>query len=51
MPEAWDIICMSDSHRIMEVGALCYQALGSGNMGCFSIPCRVVYLVSRVSLI
>jgi hypothetical protein len=36
MPEAWDIVCMTYSHRIMELGALWFQAPDSGNMACFS---------------
>jgi hypothetical protein len=43
MPEAWDIVCVTDSHRIMELGALWCQAPVSGNVACFSVPCRVLY--------
>ena len=32
MPEAWDIVCVTDSHRIMELGALWCQAPVSGNV-------------------
>jgi hypothetical protein len=32
MPEAWDIVCVTYSHRIKELGALWYQAPVSGNM-------------------
>jgi hypothetical protein len=34
----------------MELGALWYQALGSGNMAHSSVPCRVSYWVSTGSL-
>ena len=50
MPEAWDIVCMTDSHRIMELGALWCQAPVSGNVAHCSIPCRVFYWVSGASL-
>jgi hypothetical protein len=30
MPEAWDIVCVTYSHRIMELGALWCQAPDSG---------------------
>ena len=50
MPEAWDIVCMTYSHRIMELGALWCQAPVSGNMAHCSVPCRVSYWVSRASL-
>jgi hypothetical protein len=42
MLEAWDIVCMIDSHRIMELGALWCQAPVSGNMAHFFVPCRVL---------
>jgi hypothetical protein len=32
MPEAWDIFCVTYSHRVMELGALWFQAPDSGNM-------------------
>jgi hypothetical protein len=50
MPEAWDIVCVTDSHRIMELGALWYQAPISGNMAHCSVPCRVSYWVYTGSL-
>jgi hypothetical protein len=31
MPEAWDIVCVTYSHRIMELGARWCQAPDSGN--------------------
>jgi hypothetical protein len=49
MPEAWDIVCMTDSHRIMGLGALWCQAPGSGNVAHFSVPCRVLYWVTGAS--
>jgi hypothetical protein len=48
---AWDIVCVTYSHRITELGALWYQALVSGNVAHCSIPCRVFYWVTRASLI
>jgi hypothetical protein len=50
MPGAWDIVCVTDSHRIMELGALWCQAPISGNVAHCSIPCRVFYWVSGASL-
>jgi hypothetical protein len=32
MPEAWDIVCVTYSHRIMQLGALWFQAPVSGNV-------------------
>jgi hypothetical protein len=50
MPGAWNIVCLTYSHRIMELGVLWYQAPVSGNMAHRSVPCRVSYWVSRASL-
>jgi hypothetical protein len=36
MPKAWDIVCVTYSYRIMELGALWYQAPESGNVARFS---------------
>ena len=41
---------MTDSHRIMELGALWCQAPVSGNMAHCSIPCRVFCWVYGASL-
>ncbi|KRY62202.1 hypothetical protein T4A_14000 [Trichinella pseudospiralis] len=49
MPGAWDIVCVTDSHRIMELGALWCQAPVSGNVAHCSVPCRVFYWVSGAS--
>ena len=38
MPEAWDIVCVTYSHRIMELGALWCQAPDSGNVAHCSGP-------------
>jgi hypothetical protein len=38
MPEAWDIVCVTDSHRIMELGALWFQAPDSWNVARFPVP-------------
>jgi hypothetical protein len=51
MPEAWGFICMTDSHRIMELGALWCQAPVSGNVTHCSVPFRVFYWVTGASLI
>jgi hypothetical protein len=51
MPEAWNIVCVTYSNRIMELGALWCQALVSGNMAHCSVPCRVSYWVSGARLI
>jgi hypothetical protein len=51
MPGAWGFVCMTDSHRIMELGVLWCQACVSGNVAHCSVPCRVFYWVSRASLI
>jgi hypothetical protein len=51
MPGAWDIVCVTYSHRIMELGALWCQAPVSGNVAHSSVPCRVFYWVPEVSLI
>jgi hypothetical protein len=50
MSEAWDIVCMTHSHRIMELGPLWCQAPVSGNVAHCSVPCRVSYWVSTGSL-
>jgi hypothetical protein len=51
MPGAWGFVCMTDSHRIMELGALWCQAPVSGDMAhCFA-PCRVFSWVSGASLV
>ena len=50
MPEAWDIVCVTYSHRIMELGALWCQAPDSGNVAHCSVPCRVFYWISGASL-
>jgi hypothetical protein len=47
MSEAWDIVCVTYSHRIKELGALWNQAPVSGNMAHCSVPCRVFYWVSK----
>jgi hypothetical protein len=49
MPGAWDFVCMTDSHRIMKLGAPWCQASMSGNVAHCSVPCRVFYWVSSVS--
>jgi hypothetical protein len=49
MPEAWDIVCVTGSHRIMELGALWCQAPDSGIVAHFSVPCRALYWVARAS--
>jgi hypothetical protein len=50
MPGAWGFVCMNDSHRIMELEILWYQAPVSGNVAhCFD-PSRVFYWVSGASL-
>jgi hypothetical protein len=51
MPEAWYIVCVTDSHRIMELRALRCQAPVSGNVACCYVPCRVFYWVTGTSLI
>jgi hypothetical protein len=38
--------CVTGSHRIMELGALWFQAPDSGNLARFSVPCRVLYWVA-----
>ena len=50
MPEAWDRVCVTYSHRIMELGALWCQTPVSGNVAHCSVPCRVSYWVSTGSL-
>ena len=49
MPEAWDIVYMTDSHRIMELGPLWCQVPVSGSVAHCSVPCRVSYWISGVS--
>jgi hypothetical protein len=51
MPGAWDIVCVTYSHRIIELGALWCQAPDSGTVARFSVPCRVFYWVAGASLI
>jgi hypothetical protein len=41
---------VTDSHRIMELGALWCQEPVSGNVAYCSVPCRVFYWVSKESL-
>jgi hypothetical protein len=43
MPGTWDIVCVTYSHRIMELGALSCQAPVSGNVAQCSAPCRVFF--------
>jgi hypothetical protein len=43
MPAAWDIVYMTDSYRIMELGAPWCHASMSGNVAHCSVPCRVFY--------
>jgi hypothetical protein len=52
MLEVWDIVCMTYSHRIMELGALwCQGHSVSGNVALCSVSCRVFYWVAGASLI
>jgi hypothetical protein len=51
MTGAWDFIFVTDSHSIMELGTLWCQAPVTGNVAHCSVPCRVLYWVSRASLI
>jgi hypothetical protein len=51
MPEASDIVCVSYSHRFMELGVLWCQAPVSRNVAHCSIPCRIFYRVAGASLI
>jgi hypothetical protein len=51
MPEAWDIVCVTYSHRIMELGALWCHTPVFGNVAHCSVPCRISYWVSGASLI
>jgi hypothetical protein len=51
MPGAWDIVCVTYSHGIMELGPLWFQAPVSKNMAHCSVPCRVFYWVTGASLI
>jgi hypothetical protein len=50
MPGACSFFCVTDSHRIMELGALWCQAPVSGNVVHCSVPSRVFYWVSRANL-
>jgi hypothetical protein len=50
MPEAWDIVCVTYSHRIIELGVLWCQAPVSGNVAQCFVPYRVSYWVSTGSL-
>jgi hypothetical protein len=43
MPGAWGFVYMTDSHKIMELGALWYQAPVSENLAHCSIPGRVSF--------
>jgi hypothetical protein len=38
MSGAWGFICVTDSHRIMKLGALWFQAPVSGNVAHCSVP-------------
>jgi hypothetical protein len=49
--EAWDIVCVTCSHGIMELGALWCQTPVSANVAWCSVSCRVFYWVTRASLI
>jgi hypothetical protein len=51
MLEAWGFVCVTYSHRIMELGVLWYWAPNSGNVAHYSIPCRVFYWISGASLV
>ena len=51
MPEAWDIVYVTYSHKIMELGALGCQAPDSGNVAHLFISCRVLDWVARASLV
>jgi hypothetical protein len=46
MPGAWDIVCVTYNHRIMELGSQWCQAHCSANV----THCSVPYRVSTVSL-
>ena len=50
MSEAWDIVCVTYSHKIMELGVLWCQAPVSGNVAQCFVPYRVSYWVSTGSL-
>ena len=45
MPGAWDIVCVTYSRRIMELGALWCQEPVSGNVAHCFVPCTVFYCV------
>ena len=49
MPGTWDIVNMTDSHRIIELWGSVLSDTCSGNVAHCSIPCRVFYWVSKVS--
>ena len=51
MPDCWDIVCVTYSHKIMELGTLWCQAPDSGNVAHFSVPCKVFNWVAGTSLI
>ena len=51
MLEAWDIVCVTYSDRIIELGALWCQAPVSENVAYCSVPCRIIYWIPRASLI
>jgi hypothetical protein len=39
MPRAWDIVCVNDSHWVMELGAPWCQVPLSGNVAHGPVPC------------
>jgi hypothetical protein len=39
MPDAWGFVCMTDTHRIMELAALWCQETVLGNVSHSSVPC------------
>jgi hypothetical protein len=44
MPGAWGFICVTDSHRIMELGSLWYKTPVSGNVALSLVECSTVSL-------
>ena len=50
MPGVWGIVCVTDSHRIMELRVLWCPAPVSGNVAHCSFPYRDFYWVSGASL-
>jgi hypothetical protein len=50
MPGTWDIVSVTYSNRIMELGAVWCQAPVSGNVAQCSVLCRIFYWVSGASL-